>query len=89
MKTVNCSSSDDPRISETQAERKERALRNANEAFQRLIATASDTIGFPGEDTSPLAVEQGMILVEELLKIRNQHVRGLIVEFVRAIADLG
>ncbi len=90
MKNTNCKASGAPRIAGMGVEAKERALSiaAATAIFQRLLITASDTVGFPSKDTSRPTIDQGVLLVEEFLEISNPHVRGLVVQLVSAIAEL-
>ncbi len=88
MDDTNGKASDGAHTPETEAEARERTLNKAVGIFQRLIVTASDTVGFPSPNTSRPAIEQGVRLTKEFLRISNQQVHVLIVELVSAVADL-
>jgi hypothetical protein len=88
MDEINGKDSAAGRESETKAEARERGLAEAADIFQRLIVTASDTVSFPSSNTSRPAIEQGVRLTKEFLRISNHQVRVLLVELVSAIADI-
>lgn len=56
--------------------------------FQRLLPTASASVGFPRTNTSRIAIEEGVRLNYAFLEIDNPRVRALVTELARAIADL-
>lgn len=61
---------------------------DARDVFKKLLVTTSELVGFPRNDLSELAIQDGVILTQRFLKVSNPQARRLIIDLVEIIAAL-
>ncbi len=63
-------------------------ISDTREIFEKLLVTTTDSVGFPREDLSKTAIQEGIDLTREFLRVSNPQTRRLIVDLVEKIAAL-
>ncbi|QAY95023.1 hypothetical protein CWB41_04160 [Methylovirgula ligni] len=88
MKYKFSKSSLDQAKKESIEEIKSREISAVREILEKLLTITTGSVGFPREDLSETAVQEGVELTREFLKILNPQARRLVIELVTIIAEL-